>query len=209
MRFPDGFFYAVKPNYEPETRRLISLLRGCLFVDVGAHAGVYSILAGKNGNKVIALEPDPRTFRCLRENLVMNRVDAETYPYAAWREDGFVDLEFGKQSSLTRTKVGTSVRAVTLDTILGGRIPDLVKIDVEDSELEVLKGMTKTLKAATHMKVVYEALGKEHSANAKEFLQRFDYTSELLERWGSASMPEWGNYVAQKAPLKGIRSSTD
>lgn len=59
-----------------ETRFLLAtLLPGQTFVDVGAHLGYFSVLAARRvgpTGSVIAVEPEPRNLRLLRQNLARN-----------------------------------------------------------------------------------------------------------------------------------------
>src|SRR5438309_4114648 len=69
---------------------------GMTFIDIGAHHGLYSLLASKKvgpSGRVVAFEPSPREFRRLRWNLALNRcrrVRAE--PFALGATDGTADL---------------------------------------------------------------------------------------------------------------------
>jgi len=184
----------VRDSWEPETRALVSQLHDSLFVDVGAYIGAYSLLAGRNGNRVISIEPNPNTFKFLAENLKLNGVQGEAYQCAAWKEDGMVGLEVSSKAALTTVKEGNSVKASTLDTILAGRIPDLVKMDVERSEPEVLRGMVKTLEAARKMRIVFEAADKQHLDECLEILKAHGYSCRMLENEASG----YSNWLATK-----------
>src|SRR5262249_37599273 len=64
-------------RYEPQETALLPnfLAPGMSFVDVGAHWGYHSLLAahlvGPTG-RVLSLEPDPRCFAALQDNLNVN-----------------------------------------------------------------------------------------------------------------------------------------
>ena len=51
-----------------------------LVVDVGAHIGWYTILAGLTGHPVVAIEPDAENLRLLNLNLALNQVGADIHP---------------------------------------------------------------------------------------------------------------------------------
>ena len=56
-------------------------VKNCLFLDVGANIGVYSVLIGSKmgpGSKIIAFEPNPDVAARLRRNLELNGLDAMT-----------------------------------------------------------------------------------------------------------------------------------
>jgi hypothetical protein len=62
--------------YEPLTRELLRMLLkpGDTFLDLGAHAGFFSLTVGRHipGVQVIAFEPNPKNFRMLETNAAAN-----------------------------------------------------------------------------------------------------------------------------------------
>jgi len=143
------------PQYEPET----FILRGMTFdqcVDVGAHAGTYSILLSHTADRVFAFEPTPHSFEILRSlnsdnltvyNLALGAADAEmtiSLPIVG----GGIDYALASLRPLGATefeKVATqTVKVAKFDDFAGeidfARI-DFVKIDVEGFERQVLLGM--------------------------------------------------------------------
>ena len=88
-RWYDGIRVWVNPNeeisscvfvqgyYEPNQMSFLcdQLKPGSVFVDIGAHFGLYTLLASKKvgpKGKVVALEPSDREFKRLQENLKIN-----------------------------------------------------------------------------------------------------------------------------------------
>lgn len=132
------------------------------FVDIGANSGSYSILAGAvTRAEGIAFEPIPVTFRRLSANLKLNaietRIEARNLGLAA--ENGRLFFTAGLD---TVNHVATSedagsdrleVSVARLDDQLAGqfggqfegRVPTLMKIDVEGFEQPVLQGAAQTL----------------------------------------------------------------
>ncbi len=53
-------------------------LRGEFVADVGAHVGLFSLLAARAGAKVLSIEPNPATAEILAENVVINGFDGIT-----------------------------------------------------------------------------------------------------------------------------------
>ncbi|HVN63509.1 MAG TPA: FkbM family methyltransferase [Candidatus Binataceae bacterium] len=47
---------------------------GDVFVDAGAHYGLYSLLAARRGARVLSIEADPETFARLEHNIAINRI---------------------------------------------------------------------------------------------------------------------------------------
>lgn len=172
-RLTDDFNQLFFFNYfwEREVIRFIrnNLAKGDLFIDVGAHIGFYTIMAGRmigSSGRVIAIEPNPYTFGALTTNIRLNRLNNVTVlNVAASDKRGYAALWAGKyytsSSSLHEDWVEglnvlhfsnlLRVPTIKLDDLieayglgsLHGKI--VMKIDVEGHELSVLKGGQKLL----------------------------------------------------------------
>ncbi len=130
-----------------------------LFIDVGANVGMYSVRMKDYYDKIIAIEPDPRNFITLKENISLNfekqnEVNIFPLPIAAGDIDGEALLESKGVGSriISKGKEGTNlpglekVKIVRLDTLLPS-IFDLdnfdlitIKVDVEGFEENVVRG---------------------------------------------------------------------
>ncbi len=138
------------------------------FVDVGANVGSYTILAGAAiGARGWAFEPVPATFRRLDDNVRLNRLDGRVRHMniaigAAGGSLAFTrDLDTvnhaladgdSRENSLT-------VEVRTLDEVLAGGSPALVKMDVEGFETAVLQGASRTLARESLHSVIMELNG--------------------------------------------------
>lgn len=152
-------------GYERSERRFVEnfLRPGMTVLDIGAHHGLYSLLASRKvgvRGRVLAFEPSARERNNLRRHLRLNRcknVEVESVALGAesgWGQLFIVDgIETGCNSlrppdvSDPTVKVPTAIE--TLDDCLGRRgicHADFVKIDVEGAELEVFQGATGLLK---------------------------------------------------------------
>jgi FkbM family methyltransferase len=131
------------------------LRKGELFADIGANVGSYTILAATTGAHVVAFEPGPATFRWLIKNITFNgRVDVvELHNIALGAQSGTVKF-IADMDTLNHVIVGVNekndsflidVSMATLDEVLRGRCPALIKLDVEGFETEVLRGAEITL----------------------------------------------------------------
>ncbi len=126
--------------------------RGDVVVDVGANIGEVSIVmsqeAGPRG-RVFAFEPSPRIFGYLRGNLALNGcTNVTAYNLALGTAAGTVLMSDDRRDDMNHlvAEGGTPVECSTLDWALAGSGPvALIKIDVEGTELAVLKGALETL----------------------------------------------------------------
>jgi FkbM family methyltransferase len=140
-----------------------ALKPGMVVLDIGAHVGQYSLIAGSAvgpAGRVHSFEPNPVSFRKLSDNVQMNGFgNAVTHQLAVSDEAGEATLYVPEhdnlgEASLQACQPGmkeTKVRCVTIDewsrtADLGqpGRI-DLMKIDVQGLEGKVLHGAREVL----------------------------------------------------------------
>ena len=139
-----------------------TLRPGNVFLDIGAHHGVYSIVAakklGSNGT-VVAFEPSSREYRRLRLHLQLNRshlVHAEPLALgSATSTRTFFQITSGDTTRggfrppASSDRVSEiSVETARLDDYVSQsslKRVDLVKLDVEGGEREVLGGASLVL----------------------------------------------------------------
>ena len=132
---------------------------GNVFFDVGSHVGQFTLMAAKRvrtTGHVYAVEPTKDTYDQLRKNVELSGFTCVTTCHAAMYEtEGYMDLNicnprasaFNSLSKPLRPEdqiVGTErVRTITIDGYCrehGVERIDFMKIDVEGSELRVLRG---------------------------------------------------------------------
>lgn len=150
---------------EPWTLRLFkSLLRpGMVVADVGAHLGEYALVAsravGERG-KVLAFEPGEGIYQYLEKNIALNNAgNVTSMRFAVSDTEGEVSFNLGVDPGHSRlviedrgahglqSKGIVNVPRTTLEAIEATHNLniDLIKIDVEGTELDVLKGSRKLL----------------------------------------------------------------
>lgn len=179
----------------------LGLLRpGDLFCDVGANAGVYTVLAAAAvGCDVVAVEPVPVAFDNLMQNVHANhasaRVDARRC--GVGRSAGLLHFTTD-EGSLNHVVAEpgpntTQVEVQTLDAVLAGRVPVAIKIDVEGFEAEVLAGAARTLQHPQLQAVVVEVFD-EHVAR---YGGRADDIGATLKAAG-LSGPFWYDPVTRR-----------
>ena len=148
---------------------VLHMLRpGDFFVDVGANVGSYSILAcAVAGARGCAIEPVPATFARLLENMRINHLEDSVQCMNVGLGSALGTLRFSSDMGVCNRALGASenragdimVQATTLDLLLAGRRPCLIKIDVEGYEAAVLAGARETLSDHELKAVIIEVNG--------------------------------------------------
>jgi FkbM family methyltransferase len=177
---------------------------GDTVVDVGAHIGLYTIIASKRvgpTGKVIAIEPDPENCNLLKRNVELNRLtnviilecaafssNTKLKLYLPGKERGFTKLST-VMSNRTTTDTFLDVNGNTLDHLMlmqGLTQVNWIKIDVEGAELEVLKGGTATLSTSKDIALLIEV----HNVNDIDlhtvivrYLQPYDFHLEFEKKY--------------------------
>ena len=182
--------FILQPEFEEWMWRYLKVPRGGVFVDVGAHVGKYAIpmakVVGSEG-LVIVVEPHPDNYKQLVENVKLNRVkNVVALNIAAWSEESemklFIGDVHGHHSLVYDFGRGfVFVRAKPLDDVLEelgvGRV-DCIKVDVEGAELEVLKGMRRTLEK--FKPIVVAEVRDENLKRVEDFLHQVRYAMKRV-----------------------------
>ncbi|MBK9191856.1 MAG: FkbM family methyltransferase [Crocinitomicaceae bacterium] len=150
-------------DYEPEIAQHISNKAsiGFSFIDIGANAGYYSLLAASKASDpsqvILAIEPMEQNIAQIKNHILLNKLDQiKVLPFAV--ADSNRELEFSATANLAANTYNSEsvffqnapkikIQAKSLDTICQdysfGKL--LLKIDVEGAEADVLRGAVKTL----------------------------------------------------------------
>lgn len=158
---------ATRGVYELDfTLALIQLLEpGMVFFDVGAHRGYFSLLASRlvgDTGQVHAFEPTPETYLLLSQNVQQrpNVICNNLAVYSESKELAFNDFgiwapafnslyapRMDKETAARMPVKIRKVQAVSVDDYVArsGVKPDLIKIDAESAEMDILRGMSRTL----------------------------------------------------------------
>ncbi len=133
---------------------------GDVFVDVGANAGLYSVMAADMGARVVSVEPFAECRKALAANRALNGFEFEIVP-AALASDALIE-QCGRTMTLTEDKGprnhlllqdgsrGARVPVMTLDEVIDDKVDrnEVVtglKVDVEGAELLVLEGAVRAI----------------------------------------------------------------
>jgi FkbM family methyltransferase len=131
---------------------------GGIILDCGAHIGLFTKQALQDGAaKVVAIEPDPTHLECLRRNFSdeIRAGRVTIYPEGVWNKRDVLVLYNHAQPGASFVKdddhadPGTRIPVTTIDTIVAElRLPrvDLIKMDIEGSEREAIRGARETLR---------------------------------------------------------------
>jgi FkbM family methyltransferase len=174
-----------------------ALKPGMTFVDVGANVGYFSVLAaflvGWDG-RVIAFEAMPATHELLAKNVIVNWMTtfATAENLAVYRDSRrlkfYVRKYYHGNSSLAPVSheegrlfddiQEIEVQAISLDEYLckNPARPDVIKVDVEGSELQVFRGARQTLTDNPDVIVMCE-WSQDQIRTAE------DDPAELVEEW--------------------------
>lgn len=125
------------------------------YLDVGAYVGTFSLFAAMfcPARKVYSIEPQNDIYRKLYANLTGNGVkNFDAFPIAVSDvvRFGAMVTNQGNRGGAKLTGDSGAVGVMPLDNL---KLTDvrLVKIDVESSELSVLRGGIKTIAGADHL----------------------------------------------------------
>lgn len=126
---------------------------GSTFWDVGSNVGVYSMYAAMRGLNVVAIEPESRSFDLLQRNAQLNRLSSlvTALNVALFETTGLVPLRIAyEEAGMPHHQVDLTsgadrkIMAFTasdLCQIMKVPPPNYVKIDVDGSELQVIRGL--------------------------------------------------------------------
>ncbi len=195
----DSVFFSIKDiifNREYEFFPQFELTRPRqIVVDVGANAGLYTMIASLWATKVLALEPDDIIFQTLSENVGSNRLTNVTILESAlWIRDGPVSFYRRGNSQLgsVRTRRNSEpilVKANSMRHILNiaiegdqSRKVDLLKLDIEGTEFDVISSSDReTLQRITRMVVeVHTEHGRIETLTSK--LKQCGFSYVIVKR---------------------------
>jgi FkbM family methyltransferase len=172
--------------------------------DVGANVGYYSrrfAEAVRPGGQVFAFEPSPVTLPRLRAE-VGSEQDVTIVPVGLGAEAAtmsFVqsDDDLGVASKVVAPGTAEGAHEVEIETgdrlVRDGRVvpPNVIKIDVEGFELDVLKGMTATLRdprlRSVCVEVHFTQLAERGLPTAPRTIERLLREAGFTLRWTDPS----------------------
>ena len=168
---------------------------GDVVVDVGASIGAFtirsSLLVGEKG-KVIAIEPEPNSFKILNTNIKINKLsNVLCLNLALSNKEGYENLyvksDVPYASSLKRgagsydTKI--TVKVKTLNNLFKEmklqRI-DLLKINTAGSEKEIIEGSSELIRQKIIRKMVIGIYKIEDASYILNILRDYDFKYKII-----------------------------
>src|SRR5882762_5614149 len=173
---------------------------GMVVMDIGAHHGLYSLLAAKcvgGSGRVCSFEPSPRERKYLKRNLIINHcrnvtVESIALGSGAGRTELFV-VEGDKDccnslrppsEQVRSQKVPVEIQALD-EYLKNERIDkvDFIKLDVEGGELEVLRGAGQLLRSPDRPVILAEVEDIRTAAWGYRAEEVIRYLDGLGFRW--------------------------
>lgn len=178
----------VRESWEENIYHLSSRWDGACILDLGANIGAFSVLAGKLGADVVAVEPQPDNYSHLTENLSLNGLSHDrvrALPVACWKHSDGVTIS-GEHGGTCVDTQGTHVPTLTLGELVeaAGRQIDLMKVDVEGSEYAILRDT-------------------EPLARIDRIVMEFHATTSAIFGELVSSLTEWGHVETLGARSRG------
>jgi FkbM family methyltransferase len=139
---------------------------GMTCLDIGANIGIYTLylarLAGPAG-RVVAFEPEPENFDLLEKNVIANGYgNVECVRKAVSDRAGTADLGFCEENRGDHRLGGQGRSTVAVETLrLDDYFPpasrvDVIKMDIQGSELGAMEGMRRLLRDNPGVQIVAE-----------------------------------------------------
>ncbi len=218
----NSLFYGDWTADEPEVLPLWFELakHAAVVVDIGAHVGHFSLVAGlaNPNSQIFSFEPLPRIVPLFRENARMSNVEnIDIRPLGLGRAAGwlpFYAVPEGVPSSSSLSKefmqsggrefTETLVEISTLDSErIPRKFPVIMKIDTETTEPDVIAGACDFIKHTKPIMFIEILHGSEPAALLDEELRQadFEYDAFLLTCDGAIlkndlmGNSDWRNYL--------------
>lgn len=166
-----------------------AITRGCdVAIDIGAHTGVYSLIAALNKDAVVlSVEPVAANLARLVANAQYNSMsNIKAIPAACMSSGRYTSfdpykglgyLTSGATLSNTTDREGLRTNAIKIDTITSTLKPDqrvAIKIDIEGNEHIALKGASRTLEAHRPI-ILLECISQTAGSECTKILSTLGY----------------------------------
>lgn len=180
---------------------------GMIVLDVGAHHGLYTLLASKlvgNSGKVIAFEPSPRERKRLTKHVQFNHArNVQVEAYALGSERGHAELHLANAgndwcNSLRQPVEGAQqkidVEVCLLDEVtnrIGLARIDFLKLDIEGGELAALNGAKNLIASPKRPVILVEVQDLRSAPWGHRGIDVIRYMEKAGYKW-AAVLPNGG-----------------
>lgn len=144
--------FMLHKDYEPETTKIVkSVVKSDdVAVDAGASIGYFTLLLARQAKEVYSFEPTTNQFPVLEENVRLNGYqNVKLFNTALAEETKKIRINANADFQ------GVDVDAVALDDVLPEKV-DFIKMDIDGSEPQALKGLIKTIERNPQLKMIIE-----------------------------------------------------
>lgn len=178
-----------------------------VFVDIGAHVGLFSIRAAEKTDDVMAYEPDKNTYELLKRNIKLNDIEnCKTYNYGVDKEKGEKEIQITDNSAANSIEIERKeqketekIKTTTLEEVaskINQKDEVFLKLDCEGSEFPILKNTSQeTLRKFDKIFLEYHAeAGKPEEL--KKILENSGFNVTEREDPRDKEFENLGFYVA-------------
>ncbi len=213
---------------EPEFLYILrkEIKEGMTIVDLGANIGYLSLLMSdmiEGKGNIYSIEPDPENYDILCYNVQqLNNLEniISCYPLAISDINGCIKFYPGKASNLgsisksKNSKRSIDVKTMTLNEFFKDKekLPDLIKMDIEGSEVEVLRGAfdlfennKKECKIAMEVHPTYYTKERSLEKELKKYLNIGFKTKYVIS--AAVAIPDKFRELGYIEPIKIFKSS--
>ena len=184
-------------HYEKKTLEIWSKLSAIegIILDIGAHTGIYSLVANNSIKKgqILSFEPHFLNFARLNLNLrgngfstrtmFMNTVGKENQmqPFSVMNNIDY--LTSGGKIGNIKNQFTTQIQTIAIDSFLDKTARNnvkLIKIDVEGNEYQCLQGMIETIKSSKPI-IFFECISEKNNLEIETVLKSHDYSFFIID----------------------------
>jgi FkbM family methyltransferase len=183
--FVNGYYISFRPllrsdwkiidsKFENEVKKIFKPLPNQVVIDIGAHIGIYTLLASKmvgEKGKVISIEPDEKSLKILYNNININNfkniivipnalseINEEKNFYKGIMPSGSSFIP-SINRKLYKIRDIEKVKTITLDYLIDAlkiNCVNWIKIDAENMDFNIIEGSVSTLKKYDDIQIIIE-----------------------------------------------------
>jgi len=184
--------HIISASYEFDVRKVFEKLakKSKVIVDVGAHIGRYTILGGKINSdaEIFSIEADKNNFDILNKNISLNdikNVNSINIALSSKKNrEKFYNYGLGIHNPTDikeKRKDFKMVETDTLDNLFNKKEIDLIKIDVDGSEMNILKGGGNLFSQKKIKNIIIEITDDVCYEEVSQFFKEYGYKLHKIQ----------------------------